>query len=332
MHGDRYFCFTIFQDNEQEEPGDTLTHTFLKYEWAICEDIYFYFWGLVGATTCQSTTAIFKLHRKEIEMYVISLGKFTEEEVLHGEVKLLEGTGIRITRNDAKNALEIETPASATFLGLIDTPASYAGKPHQVVRVNSAQNALEFASLFGFGNSWLWYASDGSPLPIGTFIFDQMKLAVNRIGQDYRLYTTPHFVYGLTTPNALQFRIGRVTPLADTPDFAIGIVQSNPNILDNLTQPGIWFRVHGSDIYAENADGANRTSTKIFTYDMESPVWLRWERITADIKFFMQTILYATHTTNLPVQTKNCVFAFQIRGVDNFTRTFAMTHPEFGTI
>ncbi|MBA7581625.1 hypothetical protein ES708_23533 [subsurface metagenome] len=62
MHGDRYFCFTVYQDNEQEEAGDTLSHTFIKHDWPHCSTRYFYFWGEVSGVACQSTTAIFKLH------------------------------------------------------------------------------------------------------------------------------------------------------------------------------------------------------------------------------------------------------------------------------
>ncbi|MBA7675403.1 hypothetical protein ES703_83636 [subsurface metagenome] len=62
MHGDRYFCFTAYRDNEQEEPGDTLFHTFIKTGWPHCQTRYFYFWGMVGALVCKSTTAVFKKH------------------------------------------------------------------------------------------------------------------------------------------------------------------------------------------------------------------------------------------------------------------------------
>ncbi len=30
------FCFVEYHDNEQEEPGDTLSHTFYKQEWPVC--------------------------------------------------------------------------------------------------------------------------------------------------------------------------------------------------------------------------------------------------------------------------------------------------------
>lgn len=62
MHGDRYFCFVAYHDNEQVEDGNTLTHTFIKQEWLSCETRWFYFWGQDEDMICASTTAPFKLH------------------------------------------------------------------------------------------------------------------------------------------------------------------------------------------------------------------------------------------------------------------------------
>lgn len=66
MHGDRYFCFTVYKDNEQEEAGDTLVHTFIKPNWPYCQTRYFYFWATVATIPQPSTSAIFKLHRQKV--------------------------------------------------------------------------------------------------------------------------------------------------------------------------------------------------------------------------------------------------------------------------
>ncbi|MBA7569783.1 hypothetical protein ES708_11524 [subsurface metagenome] len=71
MHGDRYFCFTVFEDNEQEEAGDTLVHTFIKPNWPYCQTRYFYFWATVATIPQPSTSAIFKLHRQKKGMILI---------------------------------------------------------------------------------------------------------------------------------------------------------------------------------------------------------------------------------------------------------------------
>jgi len=60
--GDIRFCFVVFEDNEQEEAGDTLSHTWEKRQWPVCETRWFYFVGTQGETPSVSETAIFKLH------------------------------------------------------------------------------------------------------------------------------------------------------------------------------------------------------------------------------------------------------------------------------
>lgn len=44
--------------------------------------------------------------------------------------------------------------AGGTFLGLPDTPSSYAGQAGRFVRVNASASALEFFDLFGSANTW----------------------------------------------------------------------------------------------------------------------------------------------------------------------------------
>lgn len=61
---DYHYCFDNYHDNEQEEGGDTLTHTFTKEPWAICETRWFYFWGTINELECPSTSCIFKYHRQ----------------------------------------------------------------------------------------------------------------------------------------------------------------------------------------------------------------------------------------------------------------------------
>lgn len=60
---DRRFCFVVFEDNEQEEPGDTLVHTFIKEPWPVCETRWFYFHGTIAGNPSPSTSPIFNKHR-----------------------------------------------------------------------------------------------------------------------------------------------------------------------------------------------------------------------------------------------------------------------------
>lgn len=65
VHCEPYFCFTAYHDNEQEEAGDTIIHTFIKEPWPDCETRWFYFWGTIGGEISPSTSAIFRKHPAE---------------------------------------------------------------------------------------------------------------------------------------------------------------------------------------------------------------------------------------------------------------------------
>ena len=57
------FCFVEYHDNEQQEAGDTLIHTFIKEPWAVCETRYYYFWGTVAGVLSPSESPLFSYHR-----------------------------------------------------------------------------------------------------------------------------------------------------------------------------------------------------------------------------------------------------------------------------
>ena len=60
--GDVRFCFVVYEDNDQEEAGDTLTHTWFKHPWPYCETRWFYFVGEISGVPVVSETAIFTFH------------------------------------------------------------------------------------------------------------------------------------------------------------------------------------------------------------------------------------------------------------------------------
>ncbi|MBA7532466.1 hypothetical protein ES705_24692 [subsurface metagenome] len=61
------FCFTVFEDNEQMEWGDTLEHTWWKENWPVCTTKWLYVWGKRAGQVCISTTAPFEYHNDGIE-------------------------------------------------------------------------------------------------------------------------------------------------------------------------------------------------------------------------------------------------------------------------
>lgn len=78
ISGDIRFCFVVYEDNEQEEAGDTLTHTFIKPDWPYCETRWFYFVGEQGGVSSVSETCIFKLHYSRLSPIPTYVEFFTE--------------------------------------------------------------------------------------------------------------------------------------------------------------------------------------------------------------------------------------------------------------
>lgn len=62
LKDDVRFCFTVFEDNEQFEAGDTFTHTWWKTSWPVCTTKYLYLWGTIAGATAVSTSPFFKYH------------------------------------------------------------------------------------------------------------------------------------------------------------------------------------------------------------------------------------------------------------------------------
>ena len=83
LHGDTYFCFVTMEDNEQEEAGDTLIHTFIKLNWQKCQTRWWYFWGTINSVPCRSTTGLFEYHAelddfKDIQLLLNGQGVLQE--------------------------------------------------------------------------------------------------------------------------------------------------------------------------------------------------------------------------------------------------------------
>ena len=60
IYDDVRFCFDVYTDVEQLEPGDTLIHTFLLPPWAVDTPLWLYSWGEMDLHDSPSTTAIHK--------------------------------------------------------------------------------------------------------------------------------------------------------------------------------------------------------------------------------------------------------------------------------
>ena len=63
---DYRYCFVAYEDNEQYEDGDTLTHTWWKPDWPVCTTKWGYFWGSRAGEVCVSTSPVFKYHNNGV--------------------------------------------------------------------------------------------------------------------------------------------------------------------------------------------------------------------------------------------------------------------------
>jgi hypothetical protein len=77
MSGVRW-CFVNWHENEQEEDGDTLTHTFIKPNWPVCQTRWFYFLGTKQAEESPSASPIFHLHREAVHLELKFYEPWTE--------------------------------------------------------------------------------------------------------------------------------------------------------------------------------------------------------------------------------------------------------------
>lgn len=110
VHSDGKYCFVEHQDIEQNEPGDTLAHTFDFPGWSECLWRWWYFWATAEGEATLSNTPIYKAHGfdpRPPPFYLMSLGIYDQDETLVGNVKLEQGAGLVITRDDSHNSLVI---------------------------------------------------------------------------------------------------------------------------------------------------------------------------------------------------------------------------------
>jgi len=329
LSDDVRFCFTVYHDNEQEEAGDTLTHTFIKEAWPICETRWFYFHGTIAGVPSVSTTAIFDKHFKGVDMYVISLAKLGEADLLDGHVKLKEGAGITLTLDAPNNAIEIAAAAAGTFVALTDTPAAYAGKRYNTPVVNAGEDALEFQDLRGFMSDWYMTDPSNQMKDSIAWLFDEVHFAITGNLIDSRLFTRAMRSCGFRRPFSCTIKLARGPQGAGNPIVWAAVILTDTDIKNNMTQQCVGWKTDAiGQVSCFNGDGVASTITN-FAWGNEPPIWLRWIISAVDIKFYANETLVATHNTNLPTANKNAFFCIQAVGSCAAARTVYMSRPLF---
>lgn len=68
-----YFCFVAWNSVEQQEAGDTLTHTFEVPDWSYCQTKWFAFRGTVAGILSPSVSALIKHHHPGVSTHETTL-------------------------------------------------------------------------------------------------------------------------------------------------------------------------------------------------------------------------------------------------------------------
>lgn len=160
IRGLKVFCDAIFYLRKpwtmaQQEPGDTLIHTFIQDPWPACETHWFYFIGSVGSSPSRSQSALFQYHRTAPPYGPPVTIKFYPDK--HPEVTSVDGY--------------LERSISVI-----------AGEPWSTLRLGAGTGAYPSGTLFIIGfaaarDNGKWYAIvrsillfDTSSIPVGSLI------------------------------------------------------------------------------------------------------------------------------------------------------------------
>lgn len=256
------FCFVVFHDIEQEEAGDTHTHTFIWRDWVHCQMRWFYFWATIGGETSPSTTAWFSKHYTweepppEPECLV-----FTPDR--HPESTSVDGRVFRVNNN------------GESWFSLIDGGGNYAEDSITVL-------GLQVGFSDETQNLWRVYMRsillfDISAIPAGSTIVSA-KLSLYQTGKTDDLFISAWFSVGVyeSYPNsntalvpADYSRIHSVC-LTDNPLIMDDSVQNDWNDIP-LNEAGIAvLQAH------LNSTGIAKLGIREKTYDADrtSPPWL----------------------------------------------------------
>ncbi len=296
---DSYWCFVAWHKIEQNEAGDTLIHTFSWPGWEKCQTKYFRFHSEIAGEESVSDSPIHKKHKTEEvpEMYVISLGKLTEEEVLHGHVKLEEGERITLTRNDENNSLII------------------------------AADEPEPTPYLGFGDHWLVIPSAHPDHDVHSWDYDRFTIGVSYEDDNLRVHTGSMKPWDYRAPHTISFAAIRDVAATMRPTTYSAMVDDTTDLHNNRAHRHIAFIERDNKVYASCGDGPAFTEVEVAAIGYYFRYWLKWARTAAGVEFYVNGVLKTTITTNVPDFTNNCRFLFQMIGTYDAVRYVDFTQP-----
>lgn len=129
-------CFVAFTDVEQNEAGDTFTHTFTVDPWPYCQTRWFYLWGNVDGNLSPSASALFYYHSTAMTLYCYNLPYNSSRSAPSGctYISFPFKPGISYTIRHWKTHIRrvlYWTPQNCMEITLLT--ADYTGKPLSII-------------------------------------------------------------------------------------------------------------------------------------------------------------------------------------------------------
>jgi len=118
---DGKYCFVEYNDLEQNEPEDTLWHTFDLPGWEVCKRRWWHFWGTVSEEATPSNTPIYSAHYPD---------KTEAPSMRHTDLTERQVDGVIDHADESVTPAKLATPF--TFSEFPFTPAEAPGQDYHV--------------------------------------------------------------------------------------------------------------------------------------------------------------------------------------------------------
>jgi len=275
----------------------------------------------------------------------------TANKLVHRDASGRAKVAAPSTSDDIARKQEVDAKPS-TFLQLPDTPSSYSGQAGKVPKINTAENALEFSDLAPHASrhqflgddlldiskliiyrpwsytdwqtrdNWTDYTTgSGSVTWLGILAMRPATGATS--GSIGALYCgTSVSMSPVSSGRLYACHIALRSTVADSEVWAAARrTEEAPNSFPSLTERHVGFRILNGRLYASNGNGTNGTQTDTgIDFARYGPKVLVALGGSGEVKFYCNSVLVATHTTNLPAAygyrawygTKNSVAADKI--------------------
>lgn len=308
-------CFPGYQRIDQEEEGATIEHTFIIPGWEYCHTKRWIFFGWQYGLPSDSTSNIFSAHfetyRSDESMRHIDLThKEVDDEIDHAHHSI--------------------TPRKMLYPWLWQefpyTPTADPTDAYQVANKKYVDDHIP-PEAQGFRIKWTTEQSGHDGYGGVAYNHDAIRADINYTGDVRSAYSTRMYGWNFVEDHKISFWSQRGVNAAGTIHAFAGIQDGDRDIFSTWSQPHIGFEHSNNRLYATNGGGAARTVTDLGVGILALPAFLSWVRTAGKIEYFINGLLVATHTTNVPGALTNLFFNFRCHGTYNAPRHISIGCP-----